>query len=177
MAKKPIDERVVRLKRGKHVQKNPMLMVISNPVPSPAEIEKAEKEYEKFHYNAPAEALEAEVPSGWPQVYIVIGDLLRMDVDTGGRVVKREFGGRLPKLCTTAERRQLFIFGASALGIPSGRGMRVDYRVPKDSGRRKWSQDWTHPHDSKPRVTAHPSGRAVRIRGSKLKVTERGIEG
>jgi hypothetical protein len=160
---------------------NPQLMVVTNPGAIPGvgsrTVKKAQKAYKRFHMTKPSQMLEGWVPTGWPKAYITIGECLRFDVmGKDGKKVKRSFkAGKRPALCTTPECKDVFLFGDLS-GIPSGQALRVDYRVPKHSGRSKWARDWTHDHDSKPKVTAHPSGKAIKISGKKLKVTPRGIE-
>lgn len=171
---------------------NPSLMVISNPskrkstkkrsrkapLPNSPSAKLAGKAYKRFHFTRPAKTSTGWVPDGWPKTYVTIGQCLRLDVKgaNGKKVVRNFSGANAPRLCTTAGMKDVYLFG-NLKGIPSGTALRVDYRVPSHSKRRKWASDWTHDHDSRPRLTAHSSGKAVRISGKKLKVTPRGIEG
>lgn len=166
------------LKRSPVYQKalaaNPQLMVVND-----RDSKLAEKAYKRFHFTKPAKRTTGWVPDGWPKAYITIGDALRFDVRTpAGKVVKKEWKRESGvKVVTPSDMKDVYIFGTSSLGIPSGTALRVDYSVPSNSKRRKWSRDWTHAHDTAPKVHAHPSGKAVKISGRGLKVTPSGIEG
>lgn len=162
--------------------KNPQLMVVSNPTAVPGvtkrQANRAEKAYKRFHFTKPARMEEREIPNGWPKAYVVIGDCLRFDVKpkSGKKVVKNFTGKNKPVVCTTAESKDVYIFG-NLSGVPSGTAVRVDYKVPKTSKRNKWASEWTHDHETGPRVNVHSSGHALKISGRGLKVTPRGIEG
>lgn len=166
-------------KRRKNSKKNPTLMILSNPAPTEREMSLAKKAYKSFHFNQPKKEERSKVPDGWPQVYVVLGTCDAFTVKSGGKEIKRTFSGTKPSLCCTKDRSDVYIFAknGSKLGIPSGTAVRVDYTVPPHSGRKKWSRAWYHPHESKPKVHAHKSGKAVRISGPKLRVTPRGIIG
>lgn len=168
-------------KRGA-AKRNPQLMVVSNPTAvkgvTKHAAKRAEKAYRRFHFTKPARMEEREIPSGWPKTYVIIGTCLRFVVKPkNGRQVARNYSGKnAPVVCTTAEMKDVYIFG-DLKGVPSGTARQVDYRVPKTSKRRKWATDWTHDHDTGPKVTVHRSGTALKISGRGLKVTPRGIEG
>ncbi len=173
--------------------RNPMLLVVSNPVSGTALMpegirgKKLVKGYKRFHMSEPAEVLEMWRPNGWPQGYISIGECEMFRVkDKNGKMVTRRFKtGHRPYACMTAAGKDVYILPKAndnilmkkGLGIPSGEAVRIDYMVPKHSGRVPWSRRWFHDHDTRPRVTVHKSGKAVRISGPGLKVTPRGIIG
>jgi hypothetical protein len=171
--------------KARKLAANPQLMVISNPLnPCPSrypsrEVKLAEKAYNRFHFRGPATQCEQTVPTGWPKVYVVIGECERFDVQTvnGKKVSRRYTGSGKPILATTSRMRNLYIFSGRKLNIPAGKAFRVDYKVPKHSGRTKWSRRWYHPHETHPKVSPHKSGKAVQVAGSGLSVTPRGIEG
>ncbi len=166
--------------KKRKTKKNPQLLVISNPSKTypKREVKKAEKAYKRFHFKNPPMEHERNVPAGWPQVYVVIGECERFDVETpGGKVVSKRFKGSMPILATTSKLKSLYIFWDRKLGIPKGTANRIDYRVPKSSGRNKWSNRWWHPHDSHPSVKVHSSGKAVNVCGPGLSITPAGIEG
>jgi len=158
---------------------NPYLAVISNPVKySPAELNKARRAYKRFHFTGPVEVKEVPAPKGWPQVYMYIGECERFDVQKpNGVIVSRKFAGKKPALATTSRMKDVYILGGRQLGVPSGRAVRVDYKVPANSGRNKWAPRYWHPHTTRPKVAVHSGGRAVKVSGPGLKVTPRGIEG
>jgi len=148
------------------------LMVSSN------DVSRARRAFKRFHFVAPAKVTSGNVPNGFEDAYMVIGELERFDVKTpSGVTVSRKYKANRPRLCTTANMKDIFVFAGSKLGIPAGNAMRCDYRVPAHSGRNKWSKRWWHPHDTHPKVLPHRGGCAVRVSGSGLKVTPRGIEG
>jgi len=169
-------------------KKNPQLMVVSNPRKkrssgkAPSESSRAAKltqqAYKRFHFTKPVKSDTGWVPDGWPKTYMTIGTCLKLVVQgANGKKVTRNWSGRSgPRLCTTSAMKDVFLFG-NLKGIPSGTAVQVDYRVPAHSKRRKWAPDWTHDHNTRPRLTAHKSGKAIRISGRGLKVTPRGIEG
>lgn len=171
--------------KAKKLAANPQLMIISNPLnPCPRpnrcnEVRKAEKAYKRFHFSNPPMQYEQSVPRGWPGVYVVIGECERFDVETskGKKVSKKYKGKNKPVLATTSSLKDIFIFSDKKLGIPEGSAIRVDYKVPRHSGRTQWSRRWYHPHDTHPSVRTHSSGKAVRVSGPGLSVTPRGIEG
>ncbi len=147
---------------------------------APKTIALTERAYKRFHFTAPKNREKRQVPDGWPACYVTIGSCERFDVkDASGKTVKRNFMGEnpMPKLATTKDMKDVYIFGHRPLGIPAGTALRVDYRVPPHSGRNKWARRWWHPHESHPSVTVDRTGTAVRIRGSGLSVTPRGIVG
>lgn len=162
--------------------KNPALLVMSNPVdltgPLPKGVAKAALDaYRKFHMVDPNKIQKGNVPAGWPKTYITIGWARRFDwVDNDGVEHSRRFTSGSVKLCTTAAMKDVFLFG-SRLGVTSGTALRVDYDVPPHSGRNKWAKQWWHPHDSHPKVTGHPGGKAAKLHGPGLKVNKRGIIG
>lgn len=160
--------------------RNPQLMIVTNPAslnkyPSRS-IGLAGKAYKRFHFTRPAGLNEVNIPTGWPKVYMAIGECERFDVKTPKGIISRRFTGKRPVLATTSAMKNLYIFG-KRLGIPAGRASRVDYRVPPHSGRTKWARRWWHPHKTHPSVRPHRGGGAVKVSGSGLKITPRGIEG
>jgi hypothetical protein len=160
----------------KVTRKNPSLLVLSNPCGS--SVKNAVKAYEKFHMVAPNSTTKESVPDGWPKAYITIGYAIRFDgIDQAGRKYKRTWPTGRVKLCSTGAMKDVYLFGKSSLGVPSGTALRVDYEVPAHSGRNKWARRWWHPHDSKPPVIADKSGKAARVTGPGLKVNARGIIG
>jgi len=170
-----------RLYKSKKIKnRNPQLMIVTNPAslnkyPSRS-IGLAGKAYKRFHFTRPAGLNEVNIPTGWPKVYMAIGECERFDVKTPKGIISRRFTGKRPVLATTSAMKNLYIFGKK-LGIPAGRASRVDYRVPPHSGRTKWARRWWHPHKTHPSVLPHRGGGAVRVSGSGLKITPRGIEG
>ena len=109
---------------------------------------------------------------------MILGVCDAFEVKTAQGKVKKVYSTNKPTLACTKDRKDVFIFSnGGQLGIPSGTAVRVDYTVPPNSGRVKWSRAWYHPHDSAPAAKAHKCGRAVRITGPGLSVTPRGIIG
>jgi len=163
-------------------RRNPQLMMITNPVDlvdaPEAEIAEAEKKFKQFHMTNPSHAFEMDVPDGWPQVYIIIGEVEAFEVkDHNGKKHKKVYKGKRPIIATTADMRDLYMFGKKGLGLPSGEAVRIDYQVPADSGRNKWSSRWYHPHDTHPEVTVVGGGRALMVSGPGMKINQRGIIG
>jgi hypothetical protein len=172
-------------------KRNPSLMILSNPLKKrkakrtaapPAalqhEVRLAQKAYKSFHFKDSQKQAKRKVPDGWPRVYVILGVCDSFEVKTAQGKVKKVYGTNKPTLACTKDRKDVFIFSNSGqLGIPSGTAVRVDYTVPPNSGRVKWSRAWYHPHDSAPAAKAHKCGRAVRITGPGLSVTPRGIIG
>jgi hypothetical protein len=172
-------------------KRNPSLMILTNPLKKrkakrtaapPAalqhEVRLAQKAYKSFHFKDSQKQAKRKVPDGWPRVYVILGVCDSFEVKTAQGKVKKVYGTNKPTLACTKDRKDVFIFSNSGqLGIPSGTAVRVDYTVPPNSGRVKWSRAWYHPHDSAPAAKAHKCGRAVRITGPGLSVTPRGIIG
>jgi hypothetical protein len=176
------------------VMENPSLMILLNPKAAKAvksvaksaakssdkEVRLANKAFKSFHFKDSTKKEKHKVPDNWPKTpYWILGVVDRFDVqDASGKTVSRTFTGRKPVLAATKARKDCFIVSQNGnLKIPSGTGVRIDYTVPKHSGRNKWSKRWWHPHESNPKVKAHRGGKHVRITGPGLKITPRGIIG
>lgn len=168
-----------KLSRSTAKARNPQLMVISNPISATQvrQVAKTNKAYKRFHFKNADKLVKGWIPTGWPKTYMTIGQVLRFDVQKpSGAIASRRFRGKKPVLASTAAMKDLYIFGTN-LGIPAGKAVRIDYKVPPTSGRNKWASRWWHPHKSFPTVKPHSSGKAVKVSGPKLKVTPRGIVG
>ena len=165
-------------------RRNPQLMLITNPVsknisgPSVSSVTKAKKAFKKFHMINPTHSFERNVPDGWPEAYVIIGEVEKFEVeDANGKRHKKTYRGKRPIVATTGGMKKLYIFGSKSLGLPSGTAIRIDYKVPADSGRNKWSSRWYHPHSSHPSVKVAPGGRALVVSGRGMKINKRGIIG
>ena len=186
---RPITEaEATRLQR-----RNPALLVITNPAEvealgySPTMVRKLGKTYKRFHFTNPSEAVEIWRPDEYPKGFVAIGEceMFKVRKENGRTVTRRFRAGNRPHVCTTASNKDVFILVRGdnpallrrGLRIPSGTAVRIDYKVPPESGRNKWSSRWYHWHETNPRVVAHSSGKAVKITGPGLKVTPRGIIG
>jgi hypothetical protein len=167
-------------------KQNPSLMILMNPkaakaaASSDTEVRLANKAFKSFHFKDSTKKERHSVPDNWPKTpYWILGVVDRFDAkDASGKTVSRTFRGRKPILAATKSRKDCFIVSQNGkLGIPSGVGVRIDYTVPRHSGRNKWSKRWWHPHESNPKVKSHRSGKHARITGPGLKITPRGIIG
>ena len=179
---------------------NPILMTITNPLPKrvakpkpkkrrkanprgvggydQSAITKTSKAFKKFHMTDPTHGFEMNIPNGWPKVFVMLGEVEKFEVqDASGKKHKKVFKGKRPILATTAGMKQIYIFSTTKLGFPSGKAVRIDYKVPADSGRNKWASRWYHPHDTHPSVFVHSGGRAAKVSGRGLKINRRGIIG
>lgn len=173
--------------------RNPGLLVVSNPTGveapgySPRMVAKLGKTYKRFHFTNPSEAIEIWRPKNYPQGFMSIGEceMLKVKTPSGKTVTRRWKSGNRPHACTTSANKDVFVLIPAnnrrllkrGLRVPSGTAVRIDYKVPKTSGRNKHASRWYHNHDTAPKVVAHKSGKAVRITGPGLKVTPAGIEG
>ena len=153
--------------------KNPALLVMSNPTSSG--LAAATKAYKNFHMVEPDNTTKAHIPVGWPTAYITIGFARAFHwTDQAGKQHRKSYPSGKVKVCTTPAMKDVFLFGQS-LGVTPGTADRVDYDVPRHSGRNKWSKGWWHPHDSHPTVMVKDG--KVRMHGPGLKVSKRGIIG
>lgn len=165
-----------RKKKAKKKRKNKVAAVRTQP----REVALANKAYKSFHFKDHSKQETHSVPDNWPKKpFWVLGVVDRFDARTAaGKTISRQFKSNRPILASTKDRKDIFLIrNKGKLGIPSGKGVRIDYSVPQKSGRMKWAQKWWHPHESNPTVISHSGGHHTKVTGPGLSITPRGIIG
>jgi hypothetical protein len=95
----------------KHITINPKSGKRKNPKCNPDDETAAADTYEMFHGQEPKEVIRLQTDEIGRDTYTALGELLEMALNASGENYKLDFTGCKVKLCSSADKKQLYVVG------------------------------------------------------------------